>query len=94
MAILHDDKTKGKQIAPDVNRILIHLSNVMSAVVDFTNGPKSEPDPPHSHPHEQITYVAEGELYVFIDGMQTHLKKGDLEDGTPEPVFSWLDPDA
>jgi quercetin dioxygenase-like cupin family protein len=36
------------------------------------------PEPPHSHTHEQISYVAEGEL-IFIKGNEEyHLHKGDL----------------
>jgi quercetin dioxygenase-like cupin family protein len=78
MAIMQDDKTEGKQIAPGISRKLIYLNGLMSAVLDFTNGPQEKPDPPHSHSHEQISYVAEGEIYVFIDGEKTHLKKGDV----------------
>jgi quercetin dioxygenase-like cupin family protein len=33
---------------------------------------------PHSHPHEQITYLAEGELFFYKDGTEYHLKKGDI----------------
>ena len=31
-----------------------------------------------SHPHQQVTYVAEGELYFIIDGEPHHLSAGDL----------------
>jgi quercetin dioxygenase-like cupin family protein len=51
----------------------------MMTVIDFTNGPWSEPDPPHSHVHEQITYVAEGEIIFFCDGEPDQkLKAGDM----------------
>ncbi len=33
--------------------------------------------PPHSHPHEQITYVVEGELEFTVEGESRILKKGD-----------------
>jgi len=36
------------------------------------------PDPPHSHPHEQITYVTEGELYLFRDEKKHLLTSGDV----------------
>ena len=32
----------------------------------------------HHHPHEQVTFVAEGELYFFLDGEPHHLRAGDL----------------
>ena len=78
MAIFHDVDNPGKQIAPGMNRKVVNLNNIMMVVADFTNGPQVQPDPPHSHPHEQLTFVAEGELNVFIDGKKTHLKKGDI----------------
>jgi quercetin dioxygenase-like cupin family protein len=33
--------------------------------------------PPHSHPHEQITYVVEGELEFTVEGTTKILKPGD-----------------
>jgi quercetin dioxygenase-like cupin family protein len=51
---------------------------LMVVVIDFTDGPSAEPDPPHAHPHEQVTYVAEGEVLFFIDGEPTRLAAGDL----------------
>jgi quercetin dioxygenase-like cupin family protein len=34
------------------------------------------PTPPHSHPHEQMGIVLEGEGTLFIDGEEKHIKKG------------------
>ncbi|MDI6696815.1 MAG: cupin domain-containing protein [Anaerolineales bacterium] len=34
--------------------------------------------PAHSHPHEQITFVLEGELHVDIAGEQRTLRPGEL----------------
>ncbi len=51
---------------------------LMVTVIDFNDGPGSEPDPPHSHPHEQVTYVVSGEIEVFIGDEMTHLAAGDL----------------
>lgn len=64
-------------IKPGLKRRFIHLENLMTVVIDFEH-PMSEPDPPHSHPHQQITYVAEGELWFFIGDERFHLRKGDL----------------
>ena len=33
--------------------------------------------PAHSHPHQQIGYVASGEVAITIDGLTTHCKVGD-----------------
>jgi quercetin dioxygenase-like cupin family protein len=60
----------------------------MMVVIDFEDGPADEPDPPHSHPHEQITYVAAGELLFFIDGTPHQLGPGDLITVPPDVPHS------
>ena len=48
-------------------------------VYSVDNGPMAQPDPPHSHPAEQISYVAIGECDVYIgDRPVQHLKTGDI----------------
>jgi quercetin dioxygenase-like cupin family protein len=59
-------------------RYLGCTENVMIAVVDFNDGPALEPDPPHSHPHEQVSYVASGEIILIIGMEKTRLSEGDL----------------
>ncbi|GAB4573744.1 MAG: cupin domain-containing protein [Anaerolineae bacterium] len=59
-------------------RYLAHTDNLMLVVWDFDHGPAEAPDPPHAHPHEQITYVAEGEVLFFIEGEGHHLRVGDM----------------
>jgi quercetin dioxygenase-like cupin family protein len=78
MPVLKDSETKTIKVAPHISRKHIHLNNIITAIVDFTDGPQAEPDPAHSHPHEQISYIAKGEIYVFINGEKTHLKEGDM----------------
>jgi quercetin dioxygenase-like cupin family protein len=60
------------------SRYLAHTDNVMIAVVECNDGPASQPDPPHSHPHEQVSYVASGEILVIIGEEKTRLGEGDL----------------
>jgi quercetin dioxygenase-like cupin family protein len=51
----------------------------MTAVIDFANGPWDDPDAPHHHVHEQITYVASGEIIFFGEGEpEQRLKAGDM----------------
>jgi unsaturated pyranuronate lyase len=59
-------------------RYLGYTDHVMIAVVDFNDGPAPEPDPPHSHPHEQVSYVASGEIILIIGEEKTKLSEGDL----------------
>ena len=51
----------------------------MTVLIDFTDGPWNEPEPPHSHPHEQTSYIAEGEIIFFCEGeKEQRLSKGDM----------------
>lgn len=65
-------------IKPGLSRRIAHLENLLMAVITFENGPMAEPDPPHFHLHEQITYVAEGELWFFIGNEKHKLGEGDI----------------
>ncbi len=64
--------------APGRSRYLAHTSHLMLVVFDFDDGPAAQPDPPHAHPHEQVSYVVEGEVLFFLDGQSAHLKPGDM----------------
>lgn len=78
MPFNEEDQIIQEKISRDFERTIAHLENLMVVVCDFTNGPMKNPDPPHSHPHEQITYVAEGELLFFKSNKEFKLKKGDI----------------
>lgn len=78
MPILKYDEAEVTKIGLNIERRLSHLDKLLTAIIDFSNGPMDEPDPPHSHPHEQISYVAKGELYVFIGDERSYIKEGDM----------------
>jgi quercetin dioxygenase-like cupin family protein len=78
MTIIKSAKAARTTIAAGRERYQTHTDNLMVVVIDFTDGPSAEPDPPHSHPHEQVTYVAEGEVLFFINGEPVQLAAGDL----------------
>lgn len=78
MTVLRHNDAPREPIAEGRTRYLIHTNDLMMVVIDFVDGPAAEPDPPHRHPHEQITYVAEGELWFFIDGEPHKLGPGDM----------------
>lgn len=66
-----------EQIKEGVYRSIIYTNDLMMAIIDFTNGPWDDPEPFHSHPHEQITYVARGEIIFYCEGREEqHLKEG------------------
>jgi quercetin dioxygenase-like cupin family protein len=84
MGTLKQSETTPEPIGEGRTRYLSHTEKLMMAVIDFRDGPTREPDPPHSHPHEQISYVVSGELIVFIGGEQTRLEPGDMFSVPPD----------
>ena len=78
MATLKETDAPKETIGTGRTRHLTHTDTLMMVVIDFHDGPTSEPDPPHSHPHEQVSYVAEGEIIFVLDGEKTRLGKGDM----------------
>ena len=48
---------------PTILRRHVCNENVMLVIFDFVSGPIA---PPHHHPHEQITYIAEGKVNFIV----------------------------
>lgn len=79
MPVLKAQEAKMFTVKEGITRRLIHTYKLMTVVIDFEGGPWTEPDPPHSHVHEQTTYVAEGEIIFFCEGEPDQkLKAGDM----------------
>ncbi|KJS03076.1 MAG: hypothetical protein VR65_02195 [Desulfobulbaceae bacterium BRH_c16a] len=78
MAFLKENNMDKEIIGPERKRYLGHTDQLMMVVIDFYDGPGEAADPPHSHPHEQISYVAAGELIVHIGDDSTRLGPGDI----------------
>lgn len=79
MAVLKFDETVYEIINDRVKRKLIHTDNLMTVMVDFSGGPWPEADPLHNHPHEQTTFIAEGEVVFYFEGEpEQRLKAGDM----------------
>lgn len=79
MAVLKFDEVPYTQVKEGVQRKLIMTDELMTVLIDFTNGPWEMPDPPHSHPHQQTSYVAEGEIVFYCeDESDQYLKAGDM----------------
>ena len=79
MSVLQFDQVPYETVRPGLERKIIHTNNLMTVLIDFSDGPWEQPEPPHSHPHEQTSYVAEGEIIFFCeDEPDQHLKAGDM----------------
>ena len=79
MPVLKFAETPAEVLRPGLERKLIHTGELMMVVIDFTDGPWEEAEPPHSHPHVQTSYVAAGEIIFYCEGEpDQHLKAGDM----------------
>lgn len=78
MTVVKRAETTPESIAAGRTRYLAHTDHLMMVVIDFEDGPQDQPDPPHFHPHEQVTYVAAGDLLFFINGEPQRLTAGDV----------------
>ena len=79
MAVLKFDEVPYEIVREGLQRKIIHTEGLMTVLIDFTDGPWEEREPPHSHPHEQTSYVAEGEIIFYCeDEPDQHLKAGDM----------------
>ena len=79
MPVLKEEEVPSTKIKEGVRRRLINTEALMMVVIDFDGGPWAEPDPPHSHVHEQTTYVVEGDIIFFCqDEPDQRLKAGDM----------------
>jgi quercetin dioxygenase-like cupin family protein len=79
MPVLKAEMTKMTRVKDGLSRRLAHTENLMMVVIDFTEGPWLTPEPLQHHVHEQITYVAEGEIIFFCEGeKEQRLRAGDI----------------
>ncbi|MFY0651173.1 MAG: cupin domain-containing protein [Cyclobacteriaceae bacterium] len=79
MGVLKFDETPAEKVREGLERKIVHTGDLMTVLIDFTDGPWEEKEPPHSHPHVQTSYVAEGEIIFFCEGEpDEHLKAGDM----------------
>ncbi len=79
MPVLKFDEVPYEVVRNGLQRKIVYEGNLMTVLIDFTDGPWSEKEPPHQHPHVQTSYVAEGEIIFYCEGEPNeHLKAGDM----------------
>jgi quercetin dioxygenase-like cupin family protein len=69
----HISTVIGKEIVPGLFGRFVHGKTMTLSYVDIKKG---SPLPEHSHPHEQITFILEGELEMIIGGEKMVLTPG------------------
>jgi quercetin dioxygenase-like cupin family protein len=71
--------SQGERFREGCQRRIVHTPQLMTVLLDMENGPWAAADPFHSHPHEQTTFVSEGEVLFLVEGdAPRHLRAGDL----------------
>lgn len=79
MTVLIADNAKMVEVRKGLSRRLLHTENLMMVIIDFSDGPWSEPEALQAHVHEQLTYVAEGDILFFCEGeTEQRLRAGDM----------------
>ena len=79
MSVAKFSETTPEVVRIGLERRYIHTPNLMTVIVDFSDGPWQEAEPYHSHPHEQTSYIADGEVIFYCeDEPEQHLKPGDM----------------
>ncbi len=79
MGVLRYLNTRPEELRPGLTRRLTYIGNLMTAVLDFTDGPWDEAEELHRHPHVQTSYVASGEIIFYCEGEEPQrLQEGDI----------------
>ena len=75
MAFINLEQITEREIVPGYRAKFIHAENMTMA---FWNVDPGAALPEHSHPHEQIANVLEGEFELTVDGEAKVLKPGQV----------------
>lgn len=79
MPVLKFDNVPYERVREGLMRKIIYEKELMTVLLDFSDGPWEEKEPPHAHPHEQTSYIAKGEVIFYCeDEPDQHLKEGDM----------------
>ena len=74
MSFFSESNLQTKQPIEGVKLKAISGDNTMMTIFEFE---ANAVIPSHKHPHEQITYILEGELEFTVEGKTKILRKGD-----------------
>jgi quercetin dioxygenase-like cupin family protein len=87
----HISNIKAKQIIEGISGQYIHGNQITMGVVEVKKGSLL---PQHHHPHEQITFILEGELEMTIGGETMTLKPGSfhvIHSNVPHAAVAHMD---
>ena len=85
MAFLHLDKLAAREQFPGFRGQFIHTDRLTIVHWQIDAGATL---PEHSHPHEQVSNLLDGEFEMTIDGTSRHLTAGAVAVVPPDAVHS------
>jgi len=74
MSFFRVSELASKQLVEGLNCRAVYLDKLMMTFFDFA--PRAVV-PQHKHPHQQITFILEGEMEFTLDGETRVLRKGE-----------------
>jgi len=69
------DELEPREILPGASARFVHSPSMTMAFWSFEEAVDL---PEHSHPHEQITTIIEGEFELTVDGVTRRMRPGDV----------------
>lgn len=85
MTFLKIDESDKKEFVPGARVCFVHSQNMTLAYWTFAPGALL---PEHSHPHEQVSNIIEGEFDLMVDGKTERLGPGHVAVIPPNAVHS------
>ena len=73
MPVINLNDIEEKELLPGLHVRFVHSDNMTLAYWSFEEGASL---PEHTHPHEQVVNVIEGELELIVDDIPHHLIPG------------------
>ena len=74
MSFFSESDLQEKELLEGITLRVVSGEKTMMTIFEFERGSAI---PSHRHPHEQITYILEGELEFTVEGETKLLRKGD-----------------
>ena len=82
---MHIDDVEARELIPGTEARFVHTDRMTVAYWTFQPGIDL---PEHSHPHEQVTTILEGEFELTVDGVPNALSAGHFLVIPPDAVHS------
>lgn len=69
------DELKPTKVDKGFERRIVSTEKLMLVTAEFSDGPCEFADPLHRHPHEQVSCMVQGEIFLLVEGEKKVLMK-------------------